>query len=505
MEIYRYIKKKNKNNTELDDKVINNKAIKMEEEVKDENNNVYLFPRSDQCLTINGISSFSSGKGGITNINPLEKQLLFSTATTAKVERETEEQKEGVTFTENNNYRIDRNVNVMNGGKRSRLSNNYRSKHVTKKILQSPHFKRYVSLPTIQKTSSRKGDATQKRDSTSNCLSFPIFGNGKEKTQNFKKPLKSRFKNITNGTDTIDEIDCSSSESSQSSYKSDKVSYLSTSIIVGEDKRDTEQKVSLIGEDRIYVSGDPENRTTGYKTFLNNKYIKNLSLFLLLSIYSYGLDHIFHNPLCGLLFQCGCTWEWSGGVKPCNIYNKEGPHCPWCSSSTFLEKFLVNDYWVIALMIFSFYVWKCILKRKFQCTDRGLRNTQNNGNIQDLENRHNEENTKEIMTQQNTNQVYEDSEEHEIYLQLTNEESSLNSNRLERGIKPSESTEEINQNGRDNSNTSSNKSSKISSDPLAFFVSPIVTFLIYNLSMGLLFYYFFFPDYPYLLWYTRES
>merc|ERR1711908_114668 len=101
--------------------------------------------------------------------------------------------------------------------------------------------------------------------------------------------------------------------------------------------------------------------------------------------------------------------------------------------------------------------------------------------------------------------VYEDSEEHEIYLQLTNEESSLNSNRLERGIKPSESMEEINQKGRDNSNTSSNKSSKISSDPLAFFVSPIVTFLIYNLSMGLLFYYFFFPDYPYFLWYTRES
>ena len=32
---------------------------------------------------------------------------------------------------------------------------------------------------------------------------------------------------------------------------------------------------------------------------------------------SYGFDWTFHNPLCGLLFQCGCTWNcgpWSGAA-----------------------------------------------------------------------------------------------------------------------------------------------------------------------------------------------
>jgi len=38
-------------------------------------------------------------------------------------------------------------------------------------------------------------------------------------------------------------------------------------------------------------------------------------------------------PLCGLLFQCGCDWPWSGLVSHCNYYQKHATHsCPWCAS-----------------------------------------------------------------------------------------------------------------------------------------------------------------------------
>ena len=34
-------------------------------------------------------------------------------------------------------------------------------------------------------------------------------------------------------------------------------------------------------------------------------------------------------PLCGKMFDCGCTlFE---GMQYCNVYNTEGPRCPWCS------------------------------------------------------------------------------------------------------------------------------------------------------------------------------
>ena len=34
-------------------------------------------------------------------------------------------------------------------------------------------------------------------------------------------------------------------------------------------------------------------------------------------------------PFCGKMFDCGCTlFE---GMQYCNVYNTEGPRCPWCS------------------------------------------------------------------------------------------------------------------------------------------------------------------------------
>ena len=38
-------------------------------------------------------------------------------------------------------------------------------------------------------------------------------------------------------------------------------------------------------------------------------------------------------PACGLLFRCGCSFPWSGGVAGCNIHNPSGPKCPWCNAA----------------------------------------------------------------------------------------------------------------------------------------------------------------------------
>ncbi len=38
-------------------------------------------------------------------------------------------------------------------------------------------------------------------------------------------------------------------------------------------------------------------------------------------------------PLCGFLFDCGCTWPWSGLDSGCNFHQHNAVHkCPWCSS-----------------------------------------------------------------------------------------------------------------------------------------------------------------------------
>ena len=38
-------------------------------------------------------------------------------------------------------------------------------------------------------------------------------------------------------------------------------------------------------------------------------------------------------PLCGFLFNCGCTWPLLGLDKNCNYYDTGTFHkCPWCAS-----------------------------------------------------------------------------------------------------------------------------------------------------------------------------
>ena len=38
-------------------------------------------------------------------------------------------------------------------------------------------------------------------------------------------------------------------------------------------------------------------------------------------------------PLCGFLFDCGCTWPWAGLDSACNFHQHNAVYkCPWCDS-----------------------------------------------------------------------------------------------------------------------------------------------------------------------------
>jgi hypothetical protein len=39
-------------------------------------------------------------------------------------------------------------------------------------------------------------------------------------------------------------------------------------------------------------------------------------------------------PLCGLMFDCGCDWPWSGLYHHCNFFDALAKlKCPWCDST----------------------------------------------------------------------------------------------------------------------------------------------------------------------------
>ena len=49
---------------------------------------------------------------------------------------------------------------------------------------------------------------------------------------------------------------------------------------------------------------------------------------------SWATYALFHNPMCGLIFACGCTFTFRGGWKQCNVHflGLRSPRCPWCVS-----------------------------------------------------------------------------------------------------------------------------------------------------------------------------
>lgn len=77
------------------------------------------------------------------------------------------------------------------------------------------------------------------------------------------------------------------------------------------------------------------------------------ALELLLGIgFQFSFQYIIHNPTCNFLFKCGCTWEWAGGWKNCNIWS-DGPKCPWCLARASVS--WTTDYLIFALMCASYF------------------------------------------------------------------------------------------------------------------------------------------------------
>jgi len=71
-----------------------------------------------------------------------------------------------------------------------------------------------------------------------------------------------------------------------------------------------------------------DNRFSTFKVILFN-----IFQILFISGFSYGWSRLFLLPYCNILFRCGCTWEWAGGIEHCNIFDNDKPHCPWCSAN----------------------------------------------------------------------------------------------------------------------------------------------------------------------------
>ena len=76
-------------------------------------------------------------------------------------------------------------------------------------------------------------------------------------------------------------------------------------------------------------------------------------------MFMYSFDWVFHNPYCGMLFGCGCTYNWLGGWDGCNVHNRHGPQCPWCSIPWKWPSLALfaSDRFVIAL---SVLVWAAL-------------------------------------------------------------------------------------------------------------------------------------------------
>lgn len=68
---------------------------------------------------------------------------------------------------------------------------------------------------------------------------------------------------------------------------------------------------------------------------------------------------VFHNPYCGLLFRCHCTWPWAGGWSRCNVHHVDGPRCPWCNvKHTALAglAWAITDQFTVSMMLCSYIV-----------------------------------------------------------------------------------------------------------------------------------------------------
>jgi len=88
-------------------------------------------------------------------------------------------------------------------------------------------------------------------------------------------------------------------------------------------------------------------------------------------------DWVFHNPYCGLLFRCRCTWPWAGGWDGCNVHHPSGPKCPWCNVRNLSRLWWlapeISAQFTRCLMGLAYLAVWCYQGRHSTATKRGLR------------------------------------------------------------------------------------------------------------------------------------
>ena len=70
-------------------------------------------------------------------------------------------------------------------------------------------------------------------------------------------------------------------------------------------------------------------------------------------------DWALHNPYCGLLFRCHCTWPWAGGSAHCNVHHATGPKCPWCNVRNTPLHWLawaIKDNFTVSAMVLAYVI-----------------------------------------------------------------------------------------------------------------------------------------------------
>eukprot|EP01090_Pellita_catalonica_P017997 TRINITY_DN5620_c1_g1_i1.p1 TRINITY_DN5620_c1_g1~~TRINITY_DN5620_c1_g1_i1.p1 ORF type:complete len:207 (+),score=26.30 TRINITY_DN5620_c1_g1_i1:271-891(+) len=75
---------------------------------------------------------------------------------------------------------------------------------------------------------------------------------------------------------------------------------------------------------------EKKNHDQSWKDLIIYNVWNRFAPLILIVVGSLLLSWVFITPYCGVLFRCGCTWIWDGGIEGCNIYTKHVPHCPWC-------------------------------------------------------------------------------------------------------------------------------------------------------------------------------
>eukprot|EP01080_Neovahlkampfia_damariscottae_P002904 gene2904-4747_t len=102
-------------------------------------------------------------------------------------------------------------------------------------------------------------------------------------------------------------------------------------IITTDDESDDDVKKKLL--DKRKLSLKPRDESICKTIFLKIVGFISSSILFIFPIFgfSYLFSYLFLLPYCGLLFRCGCTFLWLGGINNCNIYDPHAEHkCPWC-------------------------------------------------------------------------------------------------------------------------------------------------------------------------------